>query len=134
MNSPCQNSLKMLRKAGYICAITEHWNKFARIRQDAFGFIDIIGIKSGEPILAIQTTTRTNISARQNKICELEAAKVWSMAGGFIDIHAWSKKDGRYQCLIRHLEFDPLTEWQMVEFDAAEYFEKQKTLHLEGAK
>jgi hypothetical protein len=38
--SPTQLSLKKLREEGYTVAVVEHWNSFARIRQDLFGFID----------------------------------------------------------------------------------------------
>ena len=67
--SPTQLSLKKLRDEGYLVAITERWNAFAKIRQDMFGFIDLLAIKDGE-ILAVQTTSASNMSARANKIAD----------------------------------------------------------------
>ena len=64
--SPTQLSIKYLKDQGYTVAIVEHWNAFARIRQDLFGFIDIIALKGNET-LAVQTTTATNMSARVKK-------------------------------------------------------------------
>ena len=46
--SPTQLSLKKLREEGYIVAVVEHWNSFARIRQDLFGFIDLLALKGKE--------------------------------------------------------------------------------------
>jgi hypothetical protein len=51
--SPTQRSLKHMRDLGYTCAIVEKWNQHARIRQDMFGFIDIVCIKD-EDIVGVQ--------------------------------------------------------------------------------
>ncbi|HQV57391.1 MAG TPA: hypothetical protein PKV27_05220, partial [Ilumatobacteraceae bacterium] len=59
--SPTTLSLKALRDAGYTVAIVEHFNPHMRIRQDLFGFIDIIAIRPGET-LAVQTTSRSNMA------------------------------------------------------------------------
>ena len=40
--SPMQRSLKHLRDAGWTCAIVEHWNLHAKIRQDLFGFGELV--------------------------------------------------------------------------------------------
>ena len=50
----------MLRDQGYKVWITEHWNPWARIRQDLFGCIDLLAIGNGET-LAVQTTSRSNV-------------------------------------------------------------------------
>ena len=42
---PTQRTLARLRQEGALeVAIVEHWNPHARIRQDLFGFIDILAI------------------------------------------------------------------------------------------
>lgn len=51
--SPTVRSLKHMRGLGYVCAIVEKWNPHARIRQDMFGFIDIVCIR-GEDIVGVQ--------------------------------------------------------------------------------
>ena len=88
--SPVEKSLKLLRKQGYTVAITERWNPFAKVRQDLFGFCDLLAIAPGE-ILAIQTTTRTNLSARRKKIAAEERSRKWLEAGGRIQLHGWNK-------------------------------------------
>ena len=65
--SPTQLSKRLLEKQGYLVAITEHWNAFARKRKDLYDFIDLLAIKDQE-ILGIQTTTRSNMGARHKKI------------------------------------------------------------------
>ena len=40
--SPTQLSLKLMKERGYLCQIVERWNAFAKIRQDLFGFVDVL--------------------------------------------------------------------------------------------
>lgn len=99
MKSPTQNSLKKLRKEGYLCAITEHWNAYARIRQDLFGFVDILAIhKEKGETLAIQTTSYSNISARRKKIKENSNVPFLLAAGWNVHVHGWKKVKGKWEC------------------------------------
>lgn len=88
--SPTQRSLVMLRRQGYVVAITERWNPHANVRQDLFGFIDLVAL-SGTSILAIQTTSGPNLAARRDKILSTPAAEAWLESGGRIVIHGWRK-------------------------------------------
>ena len=72
----------------------ERFNFYTKRRKDLFNFIDIVAIRPGE-ILAIQTTSSSNMSARIQKIMSLPAAKHWIDAGGEIIVHGWSKKGPR---------------------------------------
>ena len=106
--TPTQRSLAHLRKWGYIAAVVEKWNPHARIRQDAFGFGDILATnpesctraaraalakspydptQAFADIVLVQTTTDSNLSARAKKIEGLEAARSWLLAGGRIELH-----------------------------------------------
>ena len=91
--SPTQRSLALLRKQGYRCAVTEHWNSFVKRRQDLFSFIDVLAI--APRMLAIQTTSGTNVAARIAKILELDAAREWLEAGHRIIVHGWAKRGER---------------------------------------
>jgi hypothetical protein len=92
--SPTQRSLKLLREQGYSVWIVEHWNHFARIRQDLFGCIDLLAIGNGET-LAVQTTSRSNVAARQKKIVENEYYLEMVRSGWRVQVHGWGKlKDG----------------------------------------
>ena len=65
--SPTQRTLAYLRQNGYDTAIVEKWNDRLKIRQDLFGFIDVLAVGPLGTI-AVQTTTKTNFAARWNKI------------------------------------------------------------------
>ena len=88
--SPMQRTLKELRKRGYICGITEKFNSFIKIRQDLFGFIDLIAIKSGE-IIGVQCTSGAHHADHKTKIISLPYASAWLNAGGKIQLWTWSK-------------------------------------------
>ena len=56
--TPTQRSIKYLKDQGRLCAIVERFNAYAGpfgIRQDAFGFIDILAIDSVDGIVAVQS-------------------------------------------------------------------------------
>ena len=76
-------------------AITEKWNPHVRIRQDLFGFIDLLAIRKGET-LAVQTTS-TGVSSRIKKIMESDYLPKVRDAGWRIVVHGWRKNSkGRY--------------------------------------
>ncbi len=85
--SPTQLSLKKLREEGYTVQVVEYWNSFARIRIDLFGFIDIIALK-GKEVLAVQTTSASNMSARCKKIADHENVGAVREAGWTIHVLA----------------------------------------------
>ena len=76
-------------------AVTERWNQFARVRQDLFGFIDLLAIR-GDEVLAIQTTTAANMSARHAKLISLPAVNTWiASPNRSLVIHGWAKRGQR---------------------------------------
>lgn len=93
--SPTQRSLKYLRDEGYLVAIVEHWQPFARIRQDLFGFIDLLAIRRDET-LAVQVTA----SGVSNRVHKIEASPHLGRvreAGWKIIVHGWRKNaEGKY--------------------------------------
>lgn len=106
--TPTQRSLAYLRKVGYRVGIAEHWNAFARIRQDLFGFIDLVAIRPDYKILAIQTTSMPNTSARIAKILELPSSADWLRAGGRIEVHGWDGPRIHIQEIIWDRDFNTL--------------------------
>jgi hypothetical protein len=96
MTSPTQRSLQLLRKDGFTAQVVEHWNAFAHIRQDLFGFIDIVAISDNRVgVLGIQATSQTNVSHRLEKCLPMESLKLWLMAGNTFEVHGWGKKGKR---------------------------------------
>ena len=100
--SPTQLSLRELRKTCQAVQVVERWNPHARIRQDLFGFIDILAICGAETI-AVQSTSWGNVPARARKIAESEHLPAVREAGWRILIHGWRKnpKSNRYELRVQ---------------------------------
>jgi hypothetical protein len=89
--SPTQLTLRKLKTDGWTTlAIVEHWNPFARIRQDLFGCIDILALKDGDT-LAIQCTTYNNRWARVKKISENDHIANMRKCNWSIEVWGWRK-------------------------------------------
>lgn len=93
--SPTVLSLRHLRDDGWTAEVVERWIPGANIRRDLFGFIDILAIKAGD-VLAVQTTSAANVSARVRKIAESEHIGTIRDAGWSIHVHGWAKRAGRW--------------------------------------
>jgi hypothetical protein len=97
--SPTQRSLKRLRETGWLAYVVEHWNHFAGIRQDLFGFIDIVALNTDEAVhgclLGVQTTAASGAD-RRKKIDDDErlttALRHWLRAGCRFEIHGWCER------------------------------------------
>lgn len=93
--SPTQRTLAELRKQGYTAAVVEKWNMHAKIRQDLFGFIDILAMKPCESLLAIQATSTGNVAARINKIHDAALSQDWISTGSRLEVWGWAKRGAR---------------------------------------
>jgi hypothetical protein len=94
--SPTQLTLRHLRAEGWpLVEVVEHWNPHARIRQDLFGFIDVIAV-GPQGTLAVQATSATNVSSRVRKIGEHPNVAQVREAGWKILVYGWAKKSGRW--------------------------------------
>jgi hypothetical protein len=92
-----QYTLADMRKRGYEAFVTEHWSSFARRRIDLFGFCDVLCLGDDE-VVAVQTTSWTNVSARIRKIADHENVAAVRKAGIRIIVQGWRKgKNGRYE-------------------------------------
>lgn len=105
--SPTSKSCKYCRDNNLSYDITEYWNFYAKKRKDLFGFIDLVVIENSK-MIGVQTTTKSNASARFHKITadKAEEAKAWLGSGGFIEIWGW---DGDELKRISVLESDIAT-------------------------
>lgn len=93
--TPTQRSLALLRSEGWTVAVVEKWNSHIRIRQDLFGFADLLGFRHGWPVWLIQTTSGSNAAARRTKIQENPHAQEWLRCGHGIELHSWAKRGER---------------------------------------
>lgn len=93
--SPTARSLRRLRERGYLCQVVERFNPGARVRQDLFGFIDILAIKGGIT-LGVQACTVGDQSKRIAKIKAEPKAAAWlSGYARHIEVHGWGKHGPR---------------------------------------
>lgn len=97
MNSPTTRTLEFFRKLGFVVAIVEKFNqhvgKFG-IRQDLYGFADLIMFKPSAPdTVLVQCTSGQNHSSRSIKIKLNETARLWVQSQyRNIMVVSWSKK------------------------------------------
>lgn len=90
MSSPTQRTLAYMRGYGYTCGITEHWNPHAMIRQDLFGFIDVLAFKDAD-IIALQACTTGDINKRCNKILLSYEAEMWVHGPRWLIVIGWKR-------------------------------------------
>lgn len=114
MRGPTQRSLNLLREQGYTCYISEHYNAFAKVRRDLFGWIDIVALHPDRKgVLGVQTTSGSNLSARIKKADALPAYHLWIACGNVAEFHGWRKlKTGKiqrtWQPLVRRIDLSDL--------------------------
>lgn len=91
-------SIDYLYSQGYELVVKgEHWNSFARIRQDFAGILDLIAFRKGET-LGVQVTSRGNMSSRRKKIAEHENTPRLRDAGWRLMLLGWDKgADGKWR-------------------------------------
>lgn len=111
MSSPTQRSLKYLRDLGYpLVQVVERWNPYAKVRVDLFGIIDVLAVGTSDyysdsfaNIVAVQTTSGSNVSARVTKMKESDALPILKKAGILVVVHGWRKgSNGRW--VLREIE------------------------------
>ncbi len=100
--TPTQLSKRKLEKEGCLVEITEHWNAFARKRNDLFGFIDLLAILDGR-IYGIQTTSASNARARIKKILDSPKFDQVYAAGIKVVVHGWKKNKSNRWEVVEHI-------------------------------
>jgi hypothetical protein len=96
MSSPTQRTLAKQRREGWpLVEITERFNPWSKTRHDLFSFVDVLCVRQ-DSILAVQTTSGANVSARLNKIALLPSVVHWlSNPACRLVIQGWSKKGAK---------------------------------------
>lgn len=96
--SSVQRSMKYLKTLGLKCTVAEKFNPHVGqygIRQDMFGFIDIIALDPSRGIIGVQACGGGEIKAHERKIFDneevLDNVIDWLEAGGLLEFHGWRK-------------------------------------------
>ena len=96
MASPTSRTLEHLRKLGYTAAVVEKFNSFVKIRQDLFGFIDILAIRADKTgCFGVQATSSANHNSRVYKAKASPHLKTWLASGNSFEVWSWGKKGAR---------------------------------------
>ena len=96
-------SRKLLESEGYTVATVEYYNAFTKRKHDLFGCIDLLVIGNRETI-AIQVTSKSNMSSRIKKIEGSDALIEMLRSGWRVQVHGWFKNtSGRYE--VKQFEF-----------------------------
>lgn len=90
--SPTQKSIASLKKEGWRVAIVEKYNFHAHVRQDLFGFGDLLAVCPTEKPLIVQTTTQDHANARVEKILASPAIRDVLRGGFCVIVHGWEGK------------------------------------------
>jgi hypothetical protein len=85
--------LKALRDLGYVAQVVEHYDSYTRRRYDLFGVIDILAVGNGETV-AVQVTSRGNMSSRRRKIREAPELPYMLGAGWRIELWGYDQPRG----------------------------------------
>ncbi len=96
MSSPTQRTLKEMEKRGYACFVVERWNPWAHVRQDLFGFVDVLALGDNE-IVGVQACHTSDVSKRVDKIANHENVAAVRKAGIRLLVHGWEKVGARYR-------------------------------------
>lgn len=91
-----QRTVALFESRGYKCDIVESYNAFTKRKKDLFGVFDILAIGNGETV-AIQLTSKSNMSARVKKIANSDMLPTILESKWRIFVIGWYKKEnGRY--------------------------------------
>lgn len=98
-----------LEKRGYIVDKSESYNFHSKRKKDLFKFIDYVAIHPiKRELLAIQTTSKANISTRIKKAENLDSKAFyhWLASGNPIEFHGWYKEGRKWE--VKIVRRDPL--------------------------
>lgn len=85
-------TMAWLRDKGYTVAKVERWNPWARIRQDLFGFADILAIRADRTgVLAVQTTHKNFLEDHSQLIKSIAHVRTWLEGDNRIWLLGWEK-------------------------------------------
>lgn len=108
--SPTARTLARLRRNGFIAGVVERWNSHAKLRQDLFGFVDLVAVRADLPgTLFIQATTRGHINDRLEKMRAIPALRTVLLApGNRVQVWGWFKRKGKWNVVRRDVTIGDL--------------------------
>lgn len=97
MTSPAERTIAELKRREYTAHKVEHWNMFAKIRQDFGGFADFLAYKEGEVgVLAINCCLDNGeVQSHVNKYKTMANVQTWLKANNKMEVWGWGKRGDR---------------------------------------
>ena len=95
--------LKSLRDLGYHAQVVERWDAYTRRRYDLFGIIDILAVGNGET-LAVQVTSRSNMSSRRTKMRDAPELAAMLGAGWRVELWGYDKPEHRWRLKVESMD------------------------------
>tara|TARA_R110000803_G_scaffold17341_5_gene46831 strand:+ start:191 stop:526 length:336 start_codon:yes stop_codon:yes gene_type:complete len=86
--------LKQLRAEGWHATPVDYWDSFTRRTKDLYGCIDVLGT-GPQGTIAVQVTSRSNMSSRRKKVLAADAWRPMVDAGWIIEIWGYSQPGGK---------------------------------------
>lgn len=87
----------LLHERGFLVVQTESYNAYSQRKSDLMGFADFLAIHAGQPAVAVQVTSVSNLASRRNKIRDSKLAQTWLQTGNRILLIGWYKEGSRWQ-------------------------------------
>jgi len=86
-----------LVERGYTVERGESYNAHTKRKKDLYGWIDYVGLHSDHNgVLGIQTTSKSNLTARIKKAEAKPAYWLWLATGNPAEFHGWYMDKGRW--------------------------------------
>jgi hypothetical protein len=85
--------LQHLRDEGWFVESVDHWDSFTRRTKDLFHCIDVLAVGQGGT-LAVQVTSRGNMSARRKKVLASDAWPFMVAAGWIVELWGYDQPGG----------------------------------------
>ena len=91
--TPQARATAYLREQGYEVDIVERIQRRGNVtwRNDLFGAFDLLGVNPDGEVIAVQVTSRSNVSARVKKLADLEVLDRLRTAGWTLLVMGWGK-------------------------------------------
>lgn len=93
MESYLERSMKVLKRHGFMVQKVETFNQFGNVRQDLFGFIDILAIHPSYGTVGVQVCGPGDFAEHMDKLLgsRREALMLWLLAGNKAVLVGWRK-------------------------------------------
>ena len=85
--------LKLLREEGWYADSVDYWDSFTRRTKDLYSCIDVLGV-GPDGTIAVQATSRSNMSSRRKKVLASDAWPSMVAAGWIVEVWGYSQPGG----------------------------------------